>query len=347
MTGDLEAPRPNAPADVVLFALGPSAELGDAVAAALGTSRARHEERDFDGGEHKARPLVSVRNRDAFVISSLAGDAALSANDKLCRALFFVGALKQAAARSVTVVAPYLCYARKDRQTKARDPVTTRYVAQLFEAVGTDRLVTCDVHNLAAFQNASRAATEHLEATQLFVEHLDRALRHEAGEPAPVVVSPDIGGTKRARRLAERLTAEWGLPVGLAIVDKQRSRGTVSGSEEVLGAVDGRDAVVYDDLISSGTTMRRVVDLLHRRGARTVRLLATHGVFTDAARGLFEAPSVREVVVTDSVRQDRLPGAVTLGKLTVLPLAPLLADAIRCITGAGSLTELLRLDDEV
>jgi ribose-phosphate pyrophosphokinase len=324
----------------LLFALDCSRDLGLSVAEAAGAALARHEERDFDGGEHKARPLVSVRGRDAYVIASLDGDVALSANDKLCRLLFFIGALKQASARSVTAVVPYLCYSRKDRQTKARDPVTTRYVAQLFEAVGTDRLMTVDVHNLAAFQNSARCATEHLEATGSFVDH---AWRHFTGVPL-VVVSPDVGGVKRAARFRDRLAGRSGEPVELAFTEKFRSRGVISGRDAVLGEVQGRVAIVYDDMIASGGTMARVADLLMASGASAVHLAATHGLFTPGAAALFDLGSVASVIVTDSVRPGRLPSAVTGERLVVLGLGSLLGEAIRRIDGGGSLSELLELE---
>src|SRR5512135_3205205 len=143
-----------APEPIHLFALNASRAFGERVAQRLGMPLSPHEERDFEDGEHKARPLASVRGADVFVIQSLYGEPGQGVNDKLCRLLFFIGALRDASAGRVTAVVPYLCYARKDRKTQARDPVTTRYVAALFEAVGTDRVLTLDVHNLAAFQNA-------------------------------------------------------------------------------------------------------------------------------------------------------------------------------------------------
>src|SRR5690606_10337866 len=126
----------------------------------------------FEDGEHKIRPLTSVRGRDVYVLSSLYGETDRSPDEKLCRLLFFIATLRDNGATRVTAVVPYLAYARKDRRTQSRDPVTTRYVASLFEAVGVDRVVTLDVHNLAAFQNAFRCRTEHLEARMLFVRHL-------------------------------------------------------------------------------------------------------------------------------------------------------------------------------
>ena len=152
-------------AALMLFALEASRPFAEKVSRGLKLDLSPHEEREFEDGEHKARPLVNVRNRHVYVIHSLYGEPGATANDKLCRLLFFIGALKDAAAASVTAITPYLCYARKDRKTKPRDPVTTRYVAALFEAVGTDRIVAIDVHNLMAYQNAFRCRTEHLEAT--------------------------------------------------------------------------------------------------------------------------------------------------------------------------------------
>src|SRR5690242_14151463 len=156
--------------DVSVFALTPSEALGRTVAEKLGITVAHHELRRFEDGEPKIRPLVPVRGRDVYVLCSLYGDASESVNDRLCRALFFVGALRDAGARRITIVAPYLCYSRKDRRTNPRDPVTTRYVARLIEAAGADRVVTIDVHNRAAFENAFRIPTEHLEANPLFAE---------------------------------------------------------------------------------------------------------------------------------------------------------------------------------
>lgn len=153
---------------MLLFAPKASLDLAGRVADALGVQLSASEEREFGGGEHKMRPLVEVCNEDVYVVQSLCGDAEASANDKLCRLLFFVGALKDAGAARVTAVIPYLAYARKDRRTQPRDPVTTRYVAALMEAVGIDRVVTLEIHNEAAFDNAFRRHTVRLEAADVF-----------------------------------------------------------------------------------------------------------------------------------------------------------------------------------
>lgn len=327
--------------DGALFALDPGHRLGSTVADHLAVTLAPHEERAYEGGEHKTRSLVNVRGRDVYVLASLWGDHDRSANDRLCRLLFFIGALKEASARSVTAVVPYLCYSRKDQQTKARDPVTTRYVAQLFEAVGTDRLMTVDVHNLSAFQNATRGQTDHLQATQLFVDHLCRTV----GEAEDVVVvSPDIGGVKRAERFRQRLEVTRNRPIELAFAAKLRSRGVISGPERVLGDVEGKVAIVIDDLISSGGTMGRVAEMLVRQGATDVHLVATHGLLTPEAAALFSMPSVAGVIVTDSVPPERGLPPEAMARLTVIELGPLVAEAIARDRSGGSLSDLLHLD---
>ncbi len=322
--------------ELTLFALDASRDFGAKVAQALGLPLAPHEERAFEDGEHKSRSLVNVRGRDVFVVQSLYGDARESANDKLCRLLFFVGALKDAAAARVTALVPYLCYARKDQKTKPRDPVTTRYVAALFEAVGADRIVTIDVHNLAAYQNAFRCATDHLEAKGLFVEYLRPRLR----DAAAVVVSPDIGGVKRAERFRIALVGALGRDVPLAIMEKERSAGVVTG-QALVGDVAGRVAVVIDDLISTGTTLARVAAACRSRGATRVVAAATHGIFSEDANARLAEPALAEVVVTDTVQPFRLTEPAARQKLVVLETAPLFAAAARRIHEGGSIVELL------
>jgi ribose-phosphate pyrophosphokinase len=322
--------------DVTLFALEASRDFGAKVAQALGVPLAPHEERAFEDGEHKSRSLVNVRGRDVFVVQSLYGDARESANDKLCRLLFFIGGLKDAAAARVTALVPYLCYARKDQKTKPRDPVTTRYVAALFEAVGTDRIVTIDVHNLAAYQNAFRCGTDHLEARGLFVEYL----RPRLGDAAAVVVSPDIGGVKRADKFRVALAGALGRDVPLAIMEKERSGGVVTG-QALVGDVAGRVAVVIDDLISTGTTLARVAAACRECGATRVVAAATHGIFSEDANARLAEPALAEVVVTDTVQPVRLTEPAALRKLVVLDAAPLFAAAARRIHEGGSIVELL------
>jgi ribose-phosphate pyrophosphokinase len=320
--------------DMKIFALNSSRAFGELVSQKLGIDLSLHEEREFEDGEHKARPLVSVRGNDVFVIQSLYADDQQSGNDKLCRLLFFIGALKDAAAARVTAVVPYLAYARKDRKSKPRDPVTTRYVAALFEAVGTDTVVTLDVHNLAAFQNAFRCGTEHLEASQMFVAHFAPFLK----DREVVVVSPDAGGIKRAEQFRQQLAQALGHPVGTAFAEKYRSNGVVSG-DMLVGDVSGKDAVIIDDLISTGTTIIRTANACRSRGAVRVFAAATHGLFTGDANAALADAALEKIVVTDTVPPFRLNGGAVKAKVVGLCSAAVFAEAIHRLHVGGSIAE--------
>ena len=319
-----------------LFALAPSQEWGARVSRALGVELAPHEEREFEDGEHKSRPLVSVRNADVYVLCSLYGEPGRSANDKLIRLLFFLGALRDAAAARVTAVVPYLCYARKDRRSKTRDPVTTRYVAGLFESVGVDAVLTLDVHNLAAYENAFRCRPEHLVPWGLYLDWVAGLGVTEDW----VVVAPDVGGIKRAQLFRDLLAARLGRAVELAVVEKARSGGVVSG-ELVAGAFEGRAAIVVDDIVASGTTLVRAAAAARSRGARRVFAAAAHGLFVGDATATLDTGDLERIAVTDTVPPWRLDPDFARRRLTVLETAPLFAEAIRRMHEGGSLVELV------
>lgn len=321
-----------------VFALNASGEFGKLVSQNLGTPLSAHEEREFEDGEHKARSLVNVRGCDVFVIHSLYGDPQQSASDKLCRLLFFLGALKDAAAERVTALVPYLCYARKDRKTKPRDPVTTRYVACLFEAIGCDRMVTLDVHNLSAFQNAFRCFTEHLETKNLFADYFAPLVRDDE----VVVVAPDVGGAKRADQFRQALSKRLARDIPTAFIEKYRSAGTISG-EAVVGEIRGRVAIIIDDLISSGSTLARAAAACRNCGATKVYAAATHGVFAKESNHILATAALDQIAITNTIPPFRLAPDLLETKLVVLDTAPLFAQAIRRIHEGGSLVELLEL----
>ena len=322
-----------------LFALNASRELGAGIADKLGRPLAAHEEREFEDGEHKSRPLENVRGRDVFVIQSLYADASQSVDDKLMRLLLFLGALRDAAAERVTAVVPYLAYARKDAKTQTRDPVTTRYIAALFEATGVDRVVTMDVHNLAAYQNAFRCRTEHLEAVPLFIDYFRPLLERQE---KVVVVSPDIGGVKRAERLRRALTRVLRREAGLAFLEKARARGIVNFGR-LTGDVIGAAVVIVDDMIGTGSTLAHAAESCRERGATEVYAAATHGLFVGDAGRVLATDALTKLVVTDTVPPFRLVGAPAQEKLEVLPVAGLFAEAVARLHGGGSLVELLGL----
>lgn len=324
-----------ATAPLRLFCLAASAELGAGISSALGEPLAAHEEREFEDGEHKARPLDAVNGADVYVVQSLHSGPEQSANDKLCRLLFFIGSIKDAGAARVTAVTPYLCYARKDRRTKPNDPVTTRYIAGMLESVGTDCVVALEVHNPVAFENSFRCRTVALTGTPLFVDYA-KGLSDERLS----VISPDAGGMKRAELLRETLETALGRPVGKGLAEKHRSAGVVSG-DLFVGDVAGTTALIVDDLISTGHTLLRAARLARKAGAKRVIALVTHGLFMKGAAEVIADPAIDQVVVSDAVPAFRLDQPARNKKLVILPAAPLLAETIRRLHEERSLTDLL------
>jgi ribose-phosphate pyrophosphokinase len=311
---------------IMLFALDTSREYGARLAARLELPLSAQEERAFEDGEHKARPLVDPHSRDVFVLHSLYGEPGRSPNDKLCRLLFFIGALKDAGAARVTAIAPYLCYARKDRRTQPNDPITTKYVARLFEAAGADAVMTLDVHNLAAYENAFRVPALNIEAIPIFVEHFGQLCR---GRPV-AVISPDIGGTKRADLFRRALGAALHEEPAAGFADKRRSGGIVSG-DMLVGDIRDRDVILFDDLISTGTTLRRAAKLCREAGARRVYAAATHGLLMD------DAPQALPAVLDGIAVADTVPPAsgVLPPHFSILDSSSLVAAAINAAHARG------------
>lgn len=325
--------------DIMLFALNASKEWGNHLVSHIKNIRlARHEERDFEDGEHKARSLESVRGQRVFLLQSLFSDHKQSVNDKLCRLLFFISALKDASVREVIVLIPYLAYARKDRKTKSRDPVTMKYVARLLETAGADNVVTMDVHNLAAFQNAFRIPTEHLEARLLFAPYFANLIQDEE----VTVVSPDVGGAKRAEQFRETLSELLHREVGKAFLDKKRSAGEVSGGGVIIGEVKNRTTIIIDDMISSGTTISLAAAALHREGAKRIMACATHGVFLDKANQTLADSRLERIVVTNTVLPYRLAKPLLQEKVVMLDASRLFAQAVKIMHDNGSVVELLQ-----
>lgn len=319
-----------------LFALNASRSFGERVASELGVPLGEHEEREFEDGEHKTRPLVSVRGRDVYVVQSLHGGPEQTVNDKICRLLFFLGAMREGGAARVAAVTPYLAYARKDRQTKPRDPVTTRYMALLLEAVGVDGVMTLDVHNVAAFQNAFRCHAVHLDTRRLFAAHM----RQRVGEDLVAVASPDPGGVKRAQLFREMLETMLDRPIGSAFMEKRRSAGEVTGTL-LVGDVVGATVLVIDDLISTGGTMLRAAQACLKQGAKDVYALAAHGLFLGNGAAAIADPRLKKTVVTDTVPPFRLDRKTVEQHVEIVSAAPLFAEAIRRNHEGGSIVALL------
>jgi ribose-phosphate pyrophosphokinase len=290
------------------------------------------EERHFEEGEFKIRPLDSVRDRTVFAVESLAGSADAPVAQRLVRFLFLLFGLRDAGAARVIALVPYLSYARKDRRTQLRDPINTRYVAQLLEATAVSSLVCLDVHNPAALDNAFRIPVDHLSALPMFARHFAESL------PAQdlVVVSPDVGGVKRAQIFRELLSARIGREIDLAFVEKRRAQGVVSGGT-IVGSVAGRSVVVLDDLCASGGTLTRAAGALRAAGAAAVHAAFTHAPLPRGVEAVLKCDDIATVVTTDSVG----PATVSDSRLTELHVAPLFAEAVSRIVAGAPLAPLL------
>ncbi|WP_207308708.1 ribose-phosphate diphosphokinase [Marinobacter caseinilyticus] len=317
--------RPSSSGKMMLFSLDSGKHLLQQVSSHLGVIPGSHEERHFEGGEHKIRALDTVRGQDVYLVQSLYGEPSESVNDKLIKLLFFIGGLRDAGAMRVTLYAPYLCYMRKDRRTKFQDPLSSRYSAQLLEAVGLDRLVVFDVHNIAAFENAFRCRTVHLSIQPLLADYLAPLFANSD----IVVASPDIGGAKRVELFRERLAQTLGRPVDSAFVEKYRRGGVVSGGR-VVGDVAGRTVIILDDLIAGGTTMRRAAEAMAYAGASAVYGAATHGLFTENAASNLSTAALSRLITSNSVSGPALPG--WRDRHQVLDISPLIAESINALS---------------
>jgi ribose-phosphate pyrophosphokinase len=320
----------------LIFAPGESRALALAASQESGIELSALEEREYEGGEFKLRPLQSVRDRKVFVVQSLAETPAAPIAMRLVRLLFLLQGLRDAGASHLTAVIPYLAYARKDRRTKPRDPVYTRYVAELLEVTGVNRVIALDVHNASALDNAFRIPTDHLTALPMMAQHFKRHIA--SGRWA--VASPDIGGIKRAQQFRELLERHLGQQVELVFVEKRREGGLVSGGA-IVGNVAERNVIVLDDLCASGATLIRAAASLRAAGATSIHAAVTHTPIESGLIALAAAEDITEVVITDSVGNSPLADRTDKkDKVRILPVGPLLGCAIRRVARGEPLTPL-------
>jgi ribose-phosphate pyrophosphokinase len=316
-----------------LVALSESRDLAAAVAREADLPVVPLEERPFEGGEFKLRPLESVRGRQVFALQTLAGTDDAPAASRFLRLLFLLLGLRDAGADSRVAVMPYFPFARKDRRTQIRDPVTSRYVAELLEAAHANCIISLDVHNPAAFDNAFRVPTIHLTALPLMADHFARAgIGADAGL---TVVSPDVGGIKRAQIFRELIAARTAREIDLAFIEKRRAKGNVSGGR-LAGEVTGRTVIILDDLCATGGTLIRAAETCRRAGAAASHVAVTHTPLAAGLEALMAAEPIASITVTDSVGiafpARRSPSGSA--KLVTLSVAPLIGQALgRMVTG--------------
>lgn len=269
--------------------------------------------------------LEDVNRVKVFVFHSLINNTLRTVNDRLCELYFLLSSLRDQGAHQVTAVIPYLCYARSDRRKEAFDSLTLRHVAQMLEGSGVHQIICMDVHNISAFENAFRCPTLHLEADSLFCEYIASQISEDN---PPLVLSPDIGGIKRAERFRKHLEHVTGLSIELAFFEKFRTQQGLIG-QTLVGDVKGRPVLIIDDMISTGGTILRAVDACHKEGASSISVFASHGLFTKNQTQLLNSPLIEEFIVTDSHPDVNGHALGRFSKLKVLSCASLFAEAIK------------------
>jgi ribose-phosphate pyrophosphokinase len=310
------------PDDPLVFAGSASPRLTAAICEEVGVAAGRGEVIRFSEGTLFVRVLENVRGRSAYVVQS----TVFPTNDNFMELLFWIDALRRASAESVTVVVPYFSYAKGDKKDEPRVSIRARVCADAIEAAGADRVVTLDLH-APQIQGFFRVPVDDLYAAPYLCTAIERL-----GLADPIVVSPDAGFAKRARRYARRLRAP------LAVADKVREdHSEAPASLEIIGQVSGRSAILVDDFTISLGTLIEAAEELIARGAASVTAAVTHGVFAEGTMGRLDASPISRLIVTDSIEtQPVAPSA----KVEVVSVAPLLAEAIRRIHRRESISVL-------
>jgi ribose-phosphate pyrophosphokinase len=299
-------------------------ELTKAIASSLELPLGRAEITRFSDGEVFARIQENVRGVDVFVVQPTCSPV----NDNLVELLVFCDALKRASAGSITAVLPYYGYARQDRKSAPRTPITAKLVADVMHTAGISRVVAIDLH-AGQIQGFFNVPFDHLFANKVF---LDDYLVPKFAHELPVFVSPDAGGVERTRAYAKRMNAD------LAIIDKRREKANVSEVMNIIGDVQDRDCVILDDMIDTAGTLCNAAKALKDSGARRVYAAATHAVLSGPAVERIRASALEEVIVTDTIPLK--PGALECGKFKVLTVSRLLGEAIKRIHNSDSVSSL-------
>lgn len=294
-------------------------EIADHVGVELGSASIIR----FSDGEVRIKIEQSVRGCDVYVVQPTSAPA----NEHMMELLIMIDALKRASAKSINVVMPYYGYARQDRKARAREPITAKLVADLLSTAGAQRVITIDLH-AGQIQGFFNIPVDHLLAERILSNYF-----LEKNLDDLVVVSPDMGGVTRARTMAERLGA------GIAIIDKRRPEPNVSEVMNIIGNIEGKTAIMIDDMIDTAGTIAQGAKALKERGAKAVYACCTHPVFSGPAIQRLQDSVIKEVVVTNSIAhtEHHFEGC---NKITVLSIAPLIGDAIMRIHEEVSVSTL-------
>lgn len=275
----------------------------------------------FNNGEVQIMIDESVRGKDVFIVQP----TSYPVNDNLIELLVMADALKRASARHITAVVPYYGYARQDRKTRGREPITAKLVADLMQTAGITRLVTVDLH-AGQIQGFFNVPVDHLLGASILAKYINEKKMEDL-----IVVSPDLGGVTRARDLADRV----GAPI--AIIEKKRPQPGVAKVMNLIGNVDGKNCIIIDDIVDTAGSLVEGAKALKEFGAKSVMACVTHAVLTDPACERIANSNIKELIVTNTIS---LPPEHKLPKITSLSVAPLLGEAIMRIFHDVSVSNL-------
>lgn len=292
-----------------MFALNSNRKLASEMAELLGCELGKCSVSRFSDGEIQISIEENVRGSEIFIIQSTSGPV----NEHILEILIMIDALKRASASKINVVIPYFGYARQDRKARSREPITAKLVANLLETAGATRVLTIDLHT-AQMQGFFDIPVEHLIGVPILSQYFE-----DKGLEDVVVVAPHNGSIGRARKMANLLHAP------LALVDKRKLEENVAETFSVIGNVKGKNAIMIDDLIDTGTTITLAAKALAENGAKSIYVGCTHPVFTGESIDKIESSPITELVVTNTIQ---LPNEKVIPKLKIISVAPLLVDAI-------------------
>ena len=307
--------------DIKVFAANSNKPLAEKIARQLGLPLSKCEVGTFSDGEITVSIGETVRGSDVFLIQS----TCTPVNNNLMELLIMIDAMKRASAGRITAVIPYFGYARQDRKSKSRDPISAKLVADLISAAGADRVLTMDLH-AAQIQGFFNIPLDHLEGMPILSQYIERKNLEDL-----VIVSPDLGSVNRARKIANRLD------VPIAIIDKRRPKPNVSEIMNIIGDINGKNVVIIDDIIDTAGTLCNAANALKERGAKSVRACATHGVLSGPAIQRIEESALEEIILLDTIQ---LPEEKQIEKIKVTTVATVFADAIRRIYADQSVSTL-------
>ncbi|NTU76455.1 MAG: ribose-phosphate pyrophosphokinase [Alphaproteobacteria bacterium] len=302
--------------------------LAEAVSNHIGVPLSKASIRRFSDNEVFVEVLENVRGEDTFVIQP----TSFPANDTLMELLIIIDTLRRASARRITAVIPYYGYGRQDRKTGPRTPITAKLVANLITNAGADRVLTLDLH-AGQIQGFFDIPLDNLYVAPIFVRDIiDLAAKRGGSTKELMIVSPDTGGVSRARALAKRLEAD------LAIIDKRREMAGVSEVMNIIGDVEGRECILFDDMADSAGTLCNAAAALLEKGAKSVSAYATHGVLSGKAVERVMTSPLTSLTVTDSIAAT--PEVDNVNKIRRLSIAPLLGETILRISQERSVSSL-------